>query len=92
MYSYSNPPTKEYREYYNDLLQRSRNTKHCVYLNTMVDTSANPLSFVDNLNFNKKVFPDVNFSDKKYDSFGDILKHLSQEYTNIVVLVKKRRP
>lgn len=89
MYSYSNPPTKEYREYYNDLLQRSRNTKHCVYLNTMVDAEANPLSFVDNLNFNKKVFPDVNFSDKKYNSFDEILKHLSQEYTNIVVLVKK---
>jgi hypothetical protein len=89
MFSYSNPPTKEYDIYYKELIARSKNSDHIVYLNPMVDKEINPLSFVDNLRYNRTIFPNINFSNNKDNKISKILKDLSSKYTDIVILVKK---
>lgn len=88
MFAYSNPPTKEYDEYFKEVKRRAVNaTAHTIFLNPMVDAEINPLSFADNLKFNRIMFNNVKFNPNRYSDNLTALKKLAESFNSIVVLV-----
>lgn len=89
MYAYSNPPTKEYKSYFEELkkLSNNSNTDYMIYFNPMTQNDVNPLSFVDVRKYTKLVYPNYNYSSSKFKNPIEIMNSLKGEYTNIVFMV-----
>lgn len=83
-FAYSNPPTKEYGEYFNKIKNDAGDNKHIVFLNPSQNNELNPLGFHDLFKVNKRLFPTINFSREKYNNPIDILRKLAKDYTNVV--------
>lgn len=89
MMVYANPPTYGYKLAYEKLLKVSKDANHVVFINPMVDSEINPLSFKKNLSYNKALFPSVNFNEAgNIKTPLEALKYLSNEY-DIIYLVTK---
>lgn len=88
MFAYSNPPTKEYMTYYNEIKSRAATSgsDYLIFLNPMRQKDVNPLAFIDVMHYSKLIYPNYVYSNKKFNNPIDILRHLSKEYTNIVFM------
>lgn len=91
VYINSNPPTFGYKNAFNMLKDLSKDGEHLAFINNAYDGEAFPLKFEESLKFNKKVFPDINFSKNKNISNPiQALKELSKKYTKIYFLVRDK--
>lgn len=84
MFAYSNPPTKEYKDYFEQLKSDAGDSEHIIYLNPVSSNELNPLGFKDLFDYNKRFFSGINFSRDKLHNAVDILRDLSKNYTNVV--------
>lgn len=89
MMAFSNPPTFGYSLAFNKLKALAGTAEHIVFLNPLSDVKLNPLSFKTSLAFNKKIFPNIRFSEaENIKTPLEALKYLSNEY-DVVTLVTR---
>lgn len=87
----SNPPTFGYKRALDTLREVSKDSEHVVFINPAYNGETYPLPFDKTLEFNKKIFTDVNFStDKNVQNPIQALKKLSEKYTKIYFLTRDK--
>lgn len=85
----SNPPTFGYKRAMDTLLSLSKDSEHIVFINPAHDGENFPLEHKELIEYNKKIFKNVNFYNKS-DVQNPIqaLKYLSEKYSKVYFVTR----